>query len=111
LRYRAKSKISANVDPFIIAESEKIRKKLGFDTFSKYVEYALRSVVKDPKILIRSEMISAQREFTFWRETLEAIEEVEASTKEEGFPCNHSQEERIEVCVPNITNKAYREEV
>lgn len=94
MRSRAKMKISANVDPMIVSESDKLRKKLGIDTFSKYVEYALRSVIKDPELLIKAEMIRSQREMVFWREILTTVREIKAVDQEErGSPAPLPKEE------------------
>ena len=74
--FRSRKKISANVDPFYIKEGEKLRKKLGISTFSRFIEILIRDAINDPLKLMGNEVQRAAQNLAMWQNMYRSLEEV-----------------------------------
>jgi len=78
-----KGKISANIDLFVLQQSEKLAKRMGTRTFSQYLEYVMRGAIREPESLIKSRIVQLQRELAMQQNLLADIIEVRESQQEE----------------------------
>jgi hypothetical protein len=86
-------KISANIEHATNINAQRLYKRLGYRTFSNFVDYCIRSVLKDPGSIIEYRMKESLRDFNTQRDLLKTLDELKQAQQESKFVNETKQKE------------------